>query len=131
MPRAFSVRSLALCASAVALALSGCATHPPAEPASPPLRQNPEFTYDASGVTHATLTAAEQQVNVGFERYVSLVFNGDYDSPLIRTRPGGTMAIRLDNRMDEITNLHFHGMQVSPLDQGDNIFRVTPPHQVG
>lgn len=56
------------------------------------MRANPEFSYDASGVTHATLTAAEQQVNVGNERYVSLVFNGDYDSPLIRTRPGGVMA---------------------------------------
>jgi suppressor of ftsI len=131
MPRAFSVRPFAFCASVVALALTGCATQHSAEPASQPLRQNPEFTYDAVGVTRATLTAAEQQVNVGNERYVSLVFNGDYDSPLIRTRPGGTMAIRLDNRMDEITNLHFHGMQVSPLDEGDNIFRVTQPHQVG
>jgi suppressor of ftsI len=131
MPRASSVRLLARCASVVALALCGCATQPATETASQPLRQNPEFTYDASGVTHATLSAAEQQVNVGNERYVSLVFNGDYDSPLIRTRPGGTMAIRLDNRMDEITNLHFHGMQVSPLDQGDNIFRMTQPHQVG
>ena len=131
MPRAFSVRPFALYASLAALALSGCTTQQSAEPASQPLRQNPEFTYDASGVTHATLTAAEQQVNVGNERYVSLVFNGDYDSPLIRTRPGGTMAIRLDNRMDEVTNLHFHGMQVSPLDLGDNIFRVTQPHQVG
>lgn len=131
MPRAFSVRPLSLCASVFVLALAGCATQQSTAPASQPLRQNPEFTYDASGVTHATLTAAEQQVNVGNERYVSLVFNGDYDSPLIRTRPGGTMAIRLDNRMDEVTNLHFHGMQVSPLDQGDNIFRMTQPHQVG
>lgn len=130
MPRAFCVRPSTLFASMLALALAGCATEHSAEPAHPPLRQNPEFTYDASGVTHATLTATEQQVNVGNARYVSLVFNGDYDSPLIRTRPGGTMAIRLDNRMDEVTNLHFHGMQVSPLDQGDNIFRFTQPHQV-
>jgi FtsP/CotA-like multicopper oxidase with cupredoxin domain len=128
MTSATSVRRFTLCVSLAALALTGCTT---SQFASPPLRQNPEFTYDASGVTHATLTAAEQQVNVGNERYVSLVFNGDYDSPLIRTRPGGTMAIRLDNRMDEITNLHFHGMTVSPLDQGDNIFRVTRPHQIG
>ena len=131
MARALSVCRFTLYACLVALALSGCTTQQATEPASRPLRKNPEFSYDASGVTHATLTAAEQQVNVGNERYVSLVFNGDYDSPLIRTRPGGTMAIRLDNRMDEITNLHFHGMQVSPLDEGDNIFRMTQPHQVG
>ncbi len=131
MPRAFSVRPFAPCLSVVLLALTGCAGQSALQPASPVLRQNPEFSYDASGVTHATLTAAEQSVSVGNERYVSLVFNGDYDSPLIRTRPGGTMALRLDNRMDEVTNLHFHGMQVSPLDEGDNIFRMTQPHQVG
>lgn len=131
MPRAFSVRPYTRCLSAALLALAGCAGQSAHEPASPALRHNPEFSYDASGVTNATLTAAEQSVSVGNERYVSLVFNGDYDSPLIRTRPGGTMALRLDNRMDEVTNLHFHGMQVSPLDEGDNIFRMTQPHQVG
>lgn len=122
---------LFLRAGAVLLALSGCSTQHAKEPSSPPLRDNPEFSYDASGVTRATLRAAEQQVNIGNKRYVSLVFNGDYDSPLIRTKPGGVMAVRLDNSMDEITNLHFHGMQVSPLDESDNIFRMTQPHQVG
>lgn len=130
MLKAFAVRAFARYAGVAVFALTGCVTQPPTEPSSPPLRDNPEFTYDASGVTHAMLTAAEQQVNVGNERYVSLVFNGDYDSPLIRTRPGGVMSIRLDNQMDEITNIHFHGMTVSPLDEGDNIFRMTQPHTV-
>lgn len=90
-----------------------------------------EFNYDSDGVTHVELRAATSPVMVGDAPYESLVFNGNYDAPLIRTRPGGTMAIKLDNQMDELTNLHFHGMQVSPLDEGDSIFRVTQPHEVG
>ena len=96
-----------------------------------PLRAPPEFSYGADGVTHVELRASEAHVNIGNERYLSLVFNSDYDAPLIRTRPGGVVSIRLDNQMDEKTNLHFHGMTISPLEAGDNIFRITPPHEVG
>ncbi|MGN6482724.1 multicopper oxidase family protein, partial [Luteibacter sp.] len=95
------------------------------------LREPRQFTYGADGVTNVTLTAAETKVMVGDTPYTSLVYNGSYDAPLIRSRPGGTIRLTLDNRMDELTNLHFHGMQVSPLDEGDSIFRDTGPHQTG
>jgi len=95
------------------------------------LREPKQYTYGADGVTTVTLTAAETRVMVGNTPYTSLVFNGDYDAPLIRTRPGGTIRLTLDNQMDELTNLHFHGMQVSPLDEGDSIFRDTGPHTQG
>ncbi|MCP1626797.1 multicopper oxidase family protein [Pseudomonas nitroreducens] len=96
-----------------------------------PLQPPPEFSYDANGTTTATLTAERREVPVGDARYDTLIFNGSYDAPLLRLKPGGTLALRLDNRMDDITNLHFHGMTVSPLDEGDSIFRETRPHQVG
>jgi FtsP/CotA-like multicopper oxidase with cupredoxin domain len=95
------------------------------------LRAPSEFSYDANGVTTVTLRAAESTVTVGDQPYTSLVFNGDYDAPLIRTRPGGVVRITLDDEMDEFTNLHFHGMTVSPLNQGDSIFRLTDAHSVG
>ena len=78
------------------------------------LRPPPEFTYDANGVTTVDLRAASSQVMIGNTPYRSMVFNDNYDAPLIRTRPGGVIKIRLDNRTDEFTNLHFHGMTVSP-----------------
>jgi len=102
-----------------------------AMPADEDLREPRQFTYGADGVTNVTLTAAETKVMVGDTPYTSLVYNGSYDAPLIRSRPGGTIRLTLDNRMDEMTNLHFHGMQVSPLDEGDSIFRDTGPHQTG
>jgi len=95
------------------------------------LRAPPEFSYDANGVTTVTLRAAESAVQVGDAPYESLVFNGNYDAPLIRTRPGGVVRITLDDQMDEFTNLHFHGMTVSPLNKGDSIFRLTNAHEVG
>lgn len=88
----------------------------------------PEFAPDANGVTSVPLVAAESKIQVGDGSYRSLVFNGQYDAPLIRTRPGGVIAVDFDNRMDEITNIHFHGMQVSPLEAGDNIFRIAQPN---
>jgi hypothetical protein len=95
------------------------------------LRVPPEFGYDANGVTTVMLRAAESPVKVGDAPYQSLVFNGNYDAPLIRTRPGGVVRITLDDQMDEFTNLHFHGMTVSPLNKGDSIFRLTNAHEVG
>lgn len=58
----------------------------------------PEFSYGADGITHAELRASQARVDVGNARYLTLVFNENYDSPLIRTRPGGTMSIRVPDR---------------------------------
>ncbi|BAN48774.1 multicopper oxidase family protein [Metapseudomonas resinovorans] len=111
--------------------LAVCSGQAAAQTPSPTLAAPPEFSYDASGVTKATLTATEQSVMIGNDRYISLVFNGNYNSPLLRLRAGGALDLTLDNRMDELTNLHFHGMTVTPLDGGDSIFRETQPHQKG
>ena len=112
-----------LLAALPALALAVDAAPPPATA----LKAPPEFGYGADGVTHATLRASLSPVMVGDQRYTTMVFNGDYDAPLIRTRPGGTIDLTLDNAMAETTNLHFHGMTVTPLDSGDSIFQVTEP----
>ncbi|QSX74540.1 multicopper oxidase domain-containing protein [Lysobacter arenosi] len=130
-PSARSSVGVLAAAFALLLLAAGCTTEHKASTASEPLRAPKEFSYGADGVTHADLRASLTHVSVGNERYTSLVFNDDYNAPLIRTRPGGVMSIRLDNGMDEKTNLHFHGMTVSPLEAGDNIFRETLPHQVG
>jgi suppressor of ftsI len=97
--------------------------------ASEPLRQPEMFSYNDEGVTQGTIRAAWSTVMVGDSQYESLVFNDKYDSPLIRTRPGGVIKLTLDNQMAEKTALHFHGMQVSPLGHGDNIFKIIEPSE--
>jgi len=113
--------------------LAAAAAEPAPDPvtAGAPLQGPAEFAPDANGVTRATLRISQAPVNVGTARYQSMVINGNYDAPLIRTRPGGTVEVRLVNQMDERTNLHFHGMTVTPLDSGDSIFRATDPGTTG
>lgn len=95
--------------------------------ASEALRPPAMMTYGDDGITHGTLRASWAKVRVGDEEYESLVFNGAYDAPLIRTRPGGVIKLTFENAMPEKTAMHFHGMQVSPLDHGDNIFKILEP----
>ena len=79
------------------------------------------------GVLQATLIAAPKTVHVGPIAFEGEVYNGEYAGPVLRARPGDTMRIRLVNRLNEPTNLHFHGMQSSPLGNGDNMHIVVNP----
>jgi FtsP/CotA-like multicopper oxidase with cupredoxin domain len=47
--------------------------------------------------------------------------------PLLRVQPGDTIALRLANASSEHTNVHYHGLAVTPLGNGDNIFLDIPP----
>ena len=57
----------------------------------------------------------------------ALGFNGTSPGPTLRVRPGDELAVRLTNRLDQPTNLHTHGLRVSPQGNSDNPFlRVDP-----
>jgi FtsP/CotA-like multicopper oxidase with cupredoxin domain len=51
-----------------------------------------------------------------------LTYNGLFPGPPLRAREGQTLRVRLVNRLDEPTNLHFHGLHVSPAAHHDNVF---------
>ncbi|HEX8156211.1 MAG TPA: multicopper oxidase domain-containing protein [Solirubrobacteraceae bacterium] len=53
------------------------------------------------------------------------------DGPTIHVRPGGTIRVTFDNQLggaaqstDPPTNIHYHGLHVSPEHDSDNIFRT-------
>ncbi|MGE0060427.1 MAG: multicopper oxidase domain-containing protein, partial [Dehalococcoidia bacterium] len=46
--------------------------------------------------------------------------------PTLRVRPGDRMRIVLDNRSGHPTNLHTHGLRVSPGGNADNPFIEIP-----
>lgn len=57
----------------------------------------------------------------------ALGFNGGSPGPTLRVRPGDELAVRLTNRLQQPTNLHTHGLRVSPRGNSDNPFvRVDP-----
>jgi FtsP/CotA-like multicopper oxidase with cupredoxin domain len=54
-------------------------------------------------------------------------FDGTSPGPTLRVRPGDVLRIRLVNQLDQATNLHTHGMHVSPQGNGDNPFVSIEP----
>ena len=51
-------------------------------------------------------------------------FQGLDIGPTLRVRPGDTVRIDLTNKLGQPTNLHGHGMFMSPLGISDNVLRV-------
>lgn len=95
----------------------------------PPLVQPPEI-HSRDGVLDATLTAAPGTVQVGEFTFPGLLYNGAYLPPVLRVRTGEVMRVRLRNRLPaDPTNLHFHGMGVSPRGNSDNVFIHVHPGQ--
>ena len=54
-------------------------------------------------------------------------YNGSVPGPRLEIRPGDQVRIRFANRLPESTNLHFHGLHVSPSGNADNVFLEIPP----
>ena len=70
-------------------------------------------------------------MQLGQFAFPGLLYNGSYIPPLLRVRLGDTMRITFKNELpDQPSNLHFHGMSVSPQGNSDNVFiHVHPGHQ--
>ena len=48
-------------------------------------------------------------------------YNGTIPGPMLIVEPGDRLEIELQNELDQVTNLHTHGLHVSPLGHGDNV----------
>lgn len=73
------------------------------------------------------LVASNDWVDLAGERARLWSYNGQVPGPLLEVAPGDEVRIRLVNQLDEPTNLHFHGLHVSPDGSADNIFREVAP----
>lgn len=73
------------------------------------------------------LEAAPGSHEVAGRRATTLGYNGGLPGPTLRIRPGDTLRIELVNRLEQPTNLHVHGLHVSPEGNGDNVFVVVSP----
>lgn len=83
----------------------------------------PSTIRSQNGVLETALTAAPGRVQLGDLAFPGRLYNGSYLPPLLRARVGDTMRITLKNELpDQPTNLHYHGMAVSPRGNSDNVF---------
>lgn len=94
-----------------------------------PLIQPSEIRSE-NGILRTTITAAPARVQLGDFAFPGFVYNGSYLPPLLRPRLGDTMRITFKNNLpDDPSNLHYHGMSVSPQGNSDNVFvHVHPGH---
>ena len=100
---------------------------------------NPPEIVSQDGVLTGTLTVAPAQVTVRGRSVVSNVINGNYMAPTLRVQRGDTIKLKAVNQIGkaqvnidgpEPTNIHYHGLDVSPIPPGDSVFiRIAPEKQ--
>jgi FtsP/CotA-like multicopper oxidase with cupredoxin domain/cytochrome oxidase Cu insertion factor (SCO1/SenC/PrrC family) len=91
----------------------------------PAFRESPEIR-SVDGVCKATLHIRKEEVKAGDQTLITDCFNGMYTGPILRVRRGDLVELTVINDGEMNTNIHFHGLQVSPDDYGDSVFTVIP-----
>ncbi len=87
----------------------------------------PPVIRSKNGELQATLTAEERSIQVGGAAVLTRIYNDLFVPPTLSVNPGDTIFIQLNNFTDEDSNLHYHGMNVSPLGNSDNVFLTVMP----
>ncbi|MEG3613718.1 multicopper oxidase family protein [Isoptericola haloaureus] len=87
----------------------------------------PEELRSADGVLDVRLEVSRGLHDVAGRQATTLGYNGGVPGPTLRVRAGDTLRIELVNRLQEATNLHVHGLHVSPEGTADNVFLSVGP----
>lgn len=135
-------------ASSPAATPTGTATTGGSQSAPAP---QPAVRASANGVLATNLTATNSQLTVLGETIDTMVYEGSLPAPTFRVNPGDTLRLTLTNNLSPIgnqggmgqmggqgqggmadmsdngTNLHTHGLHVSPTGNSDNVFLDIAP----
>jgi len=87
----------------------------------------PTVLASRDGLLEVELTMGRTEVTLGDRTARMLAYNGTVPGPTLRLRPGDSLRVRLSNDIGEPTNLHVHGLHVSPEGNGDNPFLMIQP----
>ncbi|QWZ09360.1 multicopper oxidase family protein [Nocardioides panacis] len=88
----------------------------------------PPVIRSVHGLLETTFTVRPKTFRVAGKRVRGLTYQGGFMGPTLRVRPGDTVRIHLRNELGEPTNLHSHGMYVSPIGISDNVLRTMKAH---
>ncbi len=87
----------------------------------------PEVLRSRGGLLQVRLEAAESRISVAGRNATVYGYNASLPGPTLRLRPGDRLQVRLVNRLETTTNLHVHGLHVSPQGNSDNVFISVEP----
>src|SRR5262249_7019757 len=103
------------------------------------IQSGSDHVLDATFVARQDSAQIAGQVVGGAWNYHVLSANGvegpaNYPGPTLVVNPGDTIRLRVVNRLpfnasapnDSITNLHTHGLHVSPIGNSDNVLLAVP-----
>ena len=89
--------------------------------------EEPAALRSDKGVLDVRLEAAVGSHQVAGRQATTLGYNGGVPGPTLRLRAGDVLRVKLVNRLETATNLHVHGLHVSPEGNGDNVFVSVEP----
>jgi FtsP/CotA-like multicopper oxidase with cupredoxin domain len=81
----------------------------------------------APDIVEVALEATPARVSVAGRSAALWTYSGILPGPRIEARAGDTIRVRFTNRLPESTNLHFHGLHVTPEGNGDNVWLSIAP----
>ncbi|AOY71657.1 multicopper oxidase family protein [Arthrobacter sp. TES] len=87
----------------------------------------PAEIRSANGQLQVRLQAAPGPMVLGGRQATALGYNGGIPGPTLRLFPGDVLRVELVNNLAQATNLHVHGLHVSPEGNGDNVFVSVNP----
>jgi FtsP/CotA-like multicopper oxidase with cupredoxin domain len=87
----------------------------------------PQEIRSKDGVLAVELESKEVDIDFGGVSVRGTVYNGAFVGPTLRLAPGESLHLALKNTLQQHTNVHYHGMHVSPEGNSDNIFLMIEP----
>ncbi|MGB3613169.1 MAG: multicopper oxidase family protein [Elainellaceae cyanobacterium] len=78
-----------------------------------------------NGLLEISLKAQPGNQTLAGQSVRALAYNGQFPGPLLEARAGDTVRLTLSNAINTPTNLHYHGLHISP--EVDNVFREVAP----
>jgi len=87
----------------------------------------PEALHSADGHLQVKLSAAPGRVPVAGRDADVSSYNGSLPGPTLFLQAGDRVNVALENRLAAATNLHVHGLHVSPQGNSDNVLVSVDP----
>lgn len=82
----------------------------------------PTELRSTAGMLTVALESSSQQVRIAGRNVRALSYNGGVPGPTLRVRAGDILNVSLRNGLTDPSNLHVHGLHVSPENNSDNMF---------
>jgi FtsP/CotA-like multicopper oxidase with cupredoxin domain len=92
-----------------------------------PLAQPASLNTATPRTLRLRLVAEPRRFDISGKEVWGESYDGDYVGPTLHLVPGEHVVLTLVNRLPTATDLHFHGLHVSPSGSSDNPYISVPP----